>query len=119
MKRLVCVSNRISLPGNGGASGGLAVGLLAAMGHTGGLWLGWSGETSPHPNDEPQVFTHENIKFATLDLTAEQVENYYNGYCNGSLWPLLHYNPELFRHEQRHYEAYQSVNALFARQLLK
>jgi trehalose 6-phosphate synthase len=119
MKRLVCVSNRISLPGNGAASGGLAVGLLAAMGHTGGLWFGWSGETAERPTDEPQMLTHGNIKFATLDLTAAQVEDYYNGYCNGSLWPLFHYNPELFQHEQRHYDAYQSVNALFARQLVK
>ncbi len=119
MKRLVCVSNRISLPGSAAASGGLAVGLLAAMGHTGGLWFGWSGESSDTPADEPQVLTQENIQFATLDLTPAQVDEYYNGYCNGSLWPLLHYNPELFHHEQRHYETFQSVNALFARQLLK
>jgi trehalose 6-phosphate synthase len=119
MKRLVCVSNRISLPNNGNTSGGLAVGLLAAMGHTGGLWFGWSGETVAAPADQPQVLTHGNIKFATIDLTPGQIEDYYNGYCNGALWPLLHYNPELLRHEQRHYDAYQSVNALFSRQLLK
>ena len=119
MKRLVCVSNRISLPGSAAASGGLAVGLLAAMGHTGGLWFGWSGETAPEPAADPQVVTDGNIKFATIDLTPAQIEDYYNGYCNGSLWPLFHYNSELFQHEQRHYDAYQSVNALFARQLLK
>ena len=119
MKRLVCVSNRISLPGNGAASGGLAVGLLAALGHTGGVWFGWSGETSETPADEPQTVTDGNIRYATIDLTPAQLDEYYNGYCNGTLWPLFHYNPELFRHEQRHYDAYQSVNALFARQLLK
>jgi trehalose 6-phosphate synthase len=119
VKRLVCVSNRISVPGNGAGSGGLAVGLTAAMAHRGGVWLGWSGETSTEPAEDPQVVTHGNIEFATIDLTQEQVENYYNGYCNGTLWPLFHYFPEVFRHEQRHYDAYQSVNALFARQLLK
>ncbi|HEU4623528.1 MAG TPA: trehalose-6-phosphate synthase [Steroidobacteraceae bacterium] len=118
MQRLVCVSNRISLPGNGASSGGLAVGLNAAMSHTGGLWLGWSGEAVAEPAAEPRVITSGNIKYATLDLTPSQVEDYYNGYCNGSLWPLLHYNPELFKHEQRYYEAYQAVNALFARQLM-
>jgi trehalose 6-phosphate synthase len=119
MQRLVCVSNRISLPGNGASSGGLAVGLLAAMGHTGGLWLGWSGEAVAEPAAKPTVITQGNIKYATLDLTPMQVEEYYNGYCNGALWPLLHYNPEVFQHEQRHYEAYQAVNALFARHLLQ
>jgi trehalose 6-phosphate synthase len=100
MKRLVCVSNRISLPGNAAASGGLAVGLLAAMGHTGGLWFGWSGEAVEAPAEEPQVVTQGNIRFATLDLTPAQVEDYYNGYCNGSLWPLFHYNSEVFRHSR-------------------
>jgi len=119
MKRLVCVSNRITLPGNGGSSGGLAVGLNAAMSHTGGLWLGWSGETPAEPSPDPHVITHGNIDYATIDLTAAQVEDYYNGYCNGALWPLFHYFPEVFRHEQRHYDAYQSVNALFAQQLMK
>ncbi|MGL1213380.1 trehalose-6-phosphate synthase, partial [Vibrio parahaemolyticus] len=44
---------------------------------------------------------------------------YYNGYCNGTLWPLFHYFPERFTHDQRHYEAYQAVNAQFARGLMK
>lgn len=119
MKRLICVSNRICLPGNGASSGGLAVGLLAAMSRTGGVWLGWSGETTEAPAEEPQTVTDGNISYATIDLTPAQLDDYYNGYCNGTLWPLFHYNPELFRHEQRHYDAYQTVNALFARQLLK
>src|SRR6185295_14346359 len=105
--------------GNGSSSGGLAVGLLAAMSHTGGVWFGWSGESVEAPAEEPRTVTEGNICFATIDLTPAQVDEYYNGYCNGTLWPLFHYNPELFRHEQRHYDAYQSVNALFARQLLK
>lgn len=95
------------------------MGLLAAMAHTGGVWFGWSGETNPEPTDTPQVLTHGNIQFATVDLTPLQFDEYYNGYCNGTLWPLLHYNPELFRHEQRHYDAYQSVNASFARHLMR
>jgi trehalose 6-phosphate synthase len=89
------------------------------MGHTGGVWFGWSGETVAEPADEPHALEHGNIQFATIDLTPAQLEEYYNGYCNGTLWPLFHYNPELFQHEQRQYDAYQSVNALFARQLLK
>ena len=45
MKRLVCVSNRIAVPRRAAAPGGLAVGILGALHHTGGLWFGWSGET--------------------------------------------------------------------------
>jgi trehalose 6-phosphate synthase len=118
-KRLICVSNRISLPRRGAASGGLAVGLLSALRHTGGTWFGWSGETSEEPAAEPEVLTRDNIRFATIDLKSAELDAYYNGYCNSTLWPLFHYFPERFRHEQRHYDAYQSVNAQFARQLMK
>src|SRR5690606_12819294 len=45
MSRLVCISNRISLPRRSAAPGGLAVGILSALKRTGGLWFGWRGET--------------------------------------------------------------------------
>ncbi len=83
--------------------------------NTGGVWLGWSGESVAEPSSEPNVVRHGNIDYATIDLTPAQVDEYYNGYCNGTLWPLFHYFPEVFRHEQPHYEAYQAVNELFAR----
>jgi trehalose 6-phosphate synthase len=119
MKRLVCVSNRISLPRRGTAPGGLAVGVLAALRHTGGLWFGWSGDTSEDPRPEPEILVRDNIRFATIDLKPAEFERYYNGYCNATLWPLFHYFPGRFRHEQQDYEAYHAVNATFARQLIK
>jgi trehalose 6-phosphate synthase len=99
--------------------GGLAVGVLAALQHTGGMWFGWSGETSEQPPEEPTILTRGNIRFATIDLKPAEFDAYYNGYCNGTLWPLFHYFPDRFTHEQRQYEAYQAVNAEFARQLIK
>jgi trehalose 6-phosphate synthase len=95
------------------------VGVLAALHHTGGVWFGWSGETSETPAEEPAVVTRGNIRFATIDLKPAEFDAYYNGYCNGTLWPLFHYFPDRFTHEQRQYEAYQTVNAQFARQLSK
>lgn len=119
MKRLVCVSNRISLPRRGAAPGGLAVGVLSALKHTGGVWFGWSGETSENPSEEPEVVTRGNVRFASIALKPAEFDAYYNGYCNGTLWPLFHYFPERFTHDQRQYEAYQAVNAQFARGLMK
>jgi trehalose 6-phosphate synthase len=114
--RLVCVSNRIALPRSSAAAGGLAVGILAALRHTGGLWFGWSGELAATPAPAT-VLTRGRLSFATVDLPQALFEGYYNGYCNGTLWPLFHYFPERFTHEQRDYEAYQAVNAHFARSL--
>ena len=119
MGRLVCVSNRISLPRRGVAPGGLAVGVLAALQNTGGVWFGWSGETSEEPSAEPQVLVRGNIRFATLDLRPTEFDAYYNGYCNSTLWPIFHYFPDRFTHEEAQYHAYHAVNAQFARQLMK
>lgn len=119
MRRLVCVSNRISLGRRGAPPGGLAVGVLAALKHTGGLWFGWSGETSEEPRETPEILTRENVRFATIDLHPTEFDRYYNGYCNGTLWPLFHYFPGRFRHEQLDYEAYHSVNLRFAQQLIQ
>ena len=56
MSRLVAVSNRISVPKRGAAvTGGLAVGLLAAMQARRGLWFGWDGETVETASESPSV----------------------------------------------------------------
>jgi trehalose 6-phosphate synthase len=117
--RLVCVSNRISLPRRGAAPGGLAVGVLAALQNTGGVWFGWSGETTEEPGAEPEVLFRGNIQFATIDLKPAEFDAYYNGYCNSTLWPIFHYFPDRFTHEEAQYHAYHTVNAQFARQLMK
>jgi trehalose 6-phosphate synthase len=118
-RRLVCVSNRISLPERGAPPGGLAVGILSALRHTGGLWFGWSGDTTDTPPMKPEVLVRDNIRFATIDLRASEFDAYYNGYANGTIWPLFHYFTGLFQHEQAHHDAYEAVNATFARQLSK
>ena len=93
------------------------MGVLAALRHTGGLWFGWSGQTTAEPADRPTVLQRGSIGFATIDLAPAEFDAYYNGYCNGTLWPLFHYFPDRFTHEAQHHEAYQSVNRRFAREL--
>ena len=119
-KRLVCVSNRISLPRRGAAPGGLAVGMLSALRHTGGMWFGWSGETTETPADEPEVLDARQHPLrddrpdapASSTPTTTATATARSGRCFTT-------SPSCFRHEQRHYDAYQSVNAQFARQLSK
>ncbi|MGH8142129.1 MAG: alpha,alpha-trehalose-phosphate synthase, partial [Steroidobacteraceae bacterium] len=55
MARLVTISNRVFLPKGPSVSGGLAVGVLAAMRARGGLWFGWNGEINEEPAGEPDV----------------------------------------------------------------
>jgi trehalose 6-phosphate synthase len=94
------------------------VGVLAALQRTGGLWFGWSGEVNGQPPRNPSILVRDSIRFATIDLEPRAFERYYNGYCNSTLWPLFHYAIGRFHYDPEDYEAYQAVNARFARQLL-
>jgi trehalose 6-phosphate synthase len=120
VSRLVVVSNRVALPRDRSArAGGLAVGVLSALKRAHGLWLGWSGETSDTPAAEPKVIKSGGITYATIDFTPDEFDAYYNGYCNSTLWPLLHYRLGLVEHSRANQDAYMRVNARFADQLAK
>lgn len=120
MARLIIVSNRVSVPGNDGPPGGLAVGVLAALrGPQGGVWFGWSGNTADKPAPEPDVREKDGIRFVTIDLPNEHFEKFYNGFCNGTLWPLHHYFTQSFRYDSDEFESYMAINRYFASALLK
>ncbi len=119
MARLIVVSNRVAHPDQGAPPGGLAVGVLAALhGPDGGIWFGWSGKTQEAPG-EPEIHEKDDIRFVTVDLPSASFDAYYNGFCNGSLWPLHHYFPGTFRYDPREFSAYMAVNRYFADVLVK
>lgn len=117
MSRLVCVSNRISLPRKSVAPGGLAIGIQGALRRSGGMWFGWSGETGEHPGD-PDVLIRDGVTYATIDIRPQQLEDYYNGYANEVLWPLFHYFLKGMRYRNEQRDAYEDVNRTFAQKLL-
>lgn len=118
MNRLVNVSNRVALPNANLSAGGLAVGLLSAMRESGGVWFGWNGRTTPDDReDPPTIQVHEGIRFATVSLPVTLHDRCYNGFANGTLWPLLHYFLDGFRFQDEEYAAYLEVNSRFAQSL--
>lgn len=100
--------------GVAGAQGGLAGALNAALKDRGGLWFGWSGEESETPSDNVHLQRNEGVTTATIDLTTREVDEYYNGYANSTLWPLFHYRIDLAQFEQRTGQGYERVNDRFA-----
>lgn len=118
MSRLVCVSNRISLPKKAAAPGGLAVGVLSAMKHRSGLWFGWGGETVQGDVGDPDLHVRGGVTYATIDLRTAEFDLYYNGYANSVLWPLFHYFLKDFNFTRERHDAYENVNRLFAHKLL-
>ncbi len=117
-KRLVCVSNRISLPRRSVAPGGLAVGILGALHQTGGVWFGWDGDLVDTEPGDPDIHIRNGVTFASIDMKRSDFERYYNGYANETLWPLCHYLLKDFKFKAEEHDAYENVNRLFANKLL-
>jgi trehalose 6-phosphate synthase len=118
LARLVIVSNRVALPNEkAGRAGGLAVALREALEHRGGLWFGWSGGTTAGEVPPPELVTAKKITYATIDLNAEDYQDFYIGFANGVLWPLFHYRVGLSDFRRSAYEGYQRVNRIFAEKL--
>lgn len=119
MSRMVVVSNRVAPidERKGGAQGGLAVAIQAALKQKGGIWFGWSGEVKENPEDQPHQFSLGALNYATCDLSPRDHEEYYNGFANSTLWPLFHYRLDLTEFSRRTYAGYLRVNSLFASKL--
>jgi trehalose 6-phosphate synthase len=115
--RLVVISNRVAVPkarGAAGAQGGLAGALNAALQDRGGTWFGWSGEEVESATDSVHLQGSDGVTIATIDLTPQEIGEYYNGYANSTLWPLFHYRIDLAEFEQRTGQGYERVNERFA-----
>lgn len=116
MSRLIVVSNRVSAPKDpaAGSAGGLAMALSAALRKYEGLWFGWSGETVEHFTGELKTEDRAGVTVATVDLEPQDVDEYYNGYANKTLWPLFHHRVDLTAYERSYGEGYERTNRRFA-----
>ncbi|MGL4239533.1 MAG: alpha,alpha-trehalose-phosphate synthase (UDP-forming) [Beijerinckiaceae bacterium] len=119
MMGLIVVSNRVTVSGSGHpAPGGLAVALTEALRRIGGAWVGWSGEISPAGAAEVRNLEGDGISYLLVDLTEQEYEEYYTGFANRSLWPLMHYRVGLTEFSPGDFAGYKRVNAGFARHLM-
>ncbi len=121
MSRLVVISNRVAVPkarGAAGAQGGLAGALNSALKQNGGIWFGWSGQEVDEFTGSINVHRSDGVTTATIDLEPQDVEEYYNGYANSTLWPLFHYRIDLTEYEQEFGRGYERVNERFAESVL-
>lgn len=91
--------------------GGLVTALESVLKASSGAWVGWPGvaDASPEP------FVSDGIELHSVALSAEDIELYYEGFSNATLWPLFHdlvVHPEYHRHW---WQRYVEVNERFAR----
>jgi trehalose 6-phosphate synthase len=121
MSRLIVISNRVSVPkaaGAAGAQGGLAVALNSALHEHRGVWFGWSGQETDEFTGHLNMQRIDGVTTATIDLEPQDIDEYYNGYANRTLWPLFHYRIDLTEYDRNFGEGYERVNARFADSVL-
>src|SRR5204862_219078 len=89
--RLIVVSNRVAVPGTEAPqAGGLAVAVNAALKQREGIWFGWSGRVAEDGAAlQPTVVSRQRRTFITLDLSNVDFQEYYNGFANRVLRPVL------------------------------
>ncbi|MGA7610664.1 MAG: trehalose-6-phosphate synthase, partial [Xanthobacteraceae bacterium] len=121
MGRLIVVSNRVALPTRqGGAqAGGLAVAMRAVLRRQSGIWFGWSGSVAQDAPGPAREVSHGGLTYIVTDLLQEDYDEYYNGFANRVLWPILHYRLDLAEFLRRDLTGYMRVNEHFASELHK
>ncbi len=122
-KRLVVVSNRLPVaiyrddndwrikP----SPGGLVTAMAQTMVQAKGLWIGWPGCTNEAPARELLHSLEDHpYDLEPVLLTEEQIDRFYAGLSNKSLWPLFHDLLGHFSFDGDNWLAYAEVNRLFA-----
>jgi trehalose 6-phosphate synthase len=90
--------------------GGLVTALEPVMKRADGAWVGWAGK----PDLDLEPFDFEGTHLVPITLTADDVELYYEGFSNDTIWPLYHDVIAAPRYRRVWWEAYVSVNQRFA-----
>ena len=133
LMKLVIVSNRlpVSVSSNKGkfslkkSVGGLAVGLESYFHSEKGnfskeyIWVGWPGEL---PEDVERKIVELELEKKNLKgvfLSQNEVENFYNGFCNDTIWPLFHYFTSYVSYNNEWWSSYKKVNELYADAVLE
>lgn len=135
-KRLIIVSNRLpfSVQVSGekvdftSSAGGLVTGLEAYLESTRDgsaditeyVWVGWPGATVPD-DLRKTVIERAQDEFSSYPvfLTQEEMDEFYLGFCNKTIWPLFHYFPSYTRYDEQQWNTYKHVNEIFRDALLE
>ncbi|MBL8753866.1 MAG: bifunctional alpha,alpha-trehalose-phosphate synthase (UDP-forming)/trehalose-phosphatase [Planctomycetes bacterium] len=122
--RILIVANRLPVTVSNGddgprtvpSTGGLATGLRVPHESGTGLWFGWPGPLRGMraPQKQAVLARLREQRFVPIELSRAEVDNYYNEFSNGVLWPTFHYLIERLPLTTPNWRDYVAVNERFA-----
>ncbi|CAN5410702.1 bifunctional alpha,alpha-trehalose-phosphate synthase (UDP-forming)/trehalose-phosphatase [soil metagenome] len=101
------------------SSGGLATGMTSVSESRDSIWVGWPGIASEQLSKQEKEYIIGELKkykCHPVFLTQDQINKYYSGYSNATIWPLFHYFVGRTVYDDSYWQAYQTVNELFMRE---
>ena len=122
MSRTIIVSNRLPTKVNRTdeglsftpSEGGLATGLGSIYRAEGNLWVGWPGLVVGDEAERQQVTRQlRTDSMRPVFLTNDEIEGFYEGFSNGTLWPTFHYFSQYALYDEQMWETYVAVNQKF------
>lgn len=102
--------------------GGLATGMKSFYKSYDSKWIGWPGlDNSELDVKDKEVITKKLVeeKCAPVFLDKEDMDGYYYGFSNKTIWPLFHYFNQYVEYDENMWEAYERVNEKFAEAALE
>ncbi|THB63819.1 MAG: bifunctional alpha,alpha-trehalose-phosphate synthase (UDP-forming)/trehalose-phosphatase, partial [Spirochaetaceae bacterium] len=128
-ERIIIVANRLSVSASitenavefSQSMGGLATGLSSLQEYYQMLWVGWCGIPREEMSDEQHALIEQRLKdeyrSIAVDLTQEEVQQFYLGFCNNTIWPLFHYFPTYVDYSHENFATYERVNQAYFERL--
>ncbi|GAJ18164.1 unnamed protein product, partial [marine sediment metagenome] len=125
MERIIIVSNRlpvgIKIKNNSvhlqTSIGGLATGMKTIYKSFDSLWIGWPGIENKKIYEslrEEIKNKLKNEKCIPVYLDKKDIDLYYYGFSNRTIWPLFHYFTQYTECNKTFWESYKKVNQNFA-----
>ena len=87
--------------------------LLPVATATPSAWVGWLGDRDDDA-EAHSAFAHDDVRYRPVSLSADEVEAFYEGFSNATLWPLYHDALRPPQYDHQWWKAYRSVNRRFA-----
>ena len=108
------MANRLPVRFVGGrwvrSPGGLVSALLPVADKLGGAWVGWAGVTDRDVTPR----CHGGTRLRPVSVCTSEAKDFYDGYSNAGLWPLLHDAIRPPVHDPAWWHTYQRINRRFA-----
>jgi len=129
MKRLLVISNRLPLTITkresrirfNPSAGGLATGLSSLSKTYDNIWIGWPGTAVERIKDQKSSIKRKLMQENCHPVFIRQydLEHYYYGFCNRTIWPLFHYFTQYSTYNRKNWDSYLRVNEKFCSEIIR